>query len=210
MQATLAFFQWYKDSVCFELDRTESQYSFGDIYYLILISILIYWLPHNIWLIVYPFTPIIVVFVKYQYPSFIFDTVFWKTEALIWNIGINCGFASHFPGYLWSVPLKEGKKGSKEVVVLDCESIVPKVWYLFKSAPYCADTFQRLARFRFTALVCSGPTLNIKCLENITAVLLTLLEELFMIYSSFILFPIWNKFIAVGIFKFVLKLDWKL
>jgi hypothetical protein len=38
MQATMAIFQWYKDSVWFEPDRTESQYSFGDIYYLILIS----------------------------------------------------------------------------------------------------------------------------------------------------------------------------
>jgi hypothetical protein len=35
------------------------------------------------------------------------------------------------------------------------------VWYLLKGAPYRAGTFQRLARFRFTALVCSGPTLNI-------------------------------------------------
>jgi hypothetical protein len=32
---------------------------------------------------------------------------------------------------------------------------------LLKGAPYRAGTFQRLARLRFTALVCSGPTLNI-------------------------------------------------
>jgi hypothetical protein len=157
----MAFFQWSKDSVWFEPDRTESQYSFGDIYYLILIFDTYYWLPHNFWLIVYLITPIISVFCEISItPHLFFDTVLLETEALIWNICINCWFASHFPGYLWSVPLKEGKKGSKEVVVLDCESIVPKVWYLLKGVPYCADTFQRLARFRFTALVCSGPTLN--------------------------------------------------
>jgi hypothetical protein len=90
------------------------------------------------------------------------DTVSWTFEALIWNICINCWFASHFPGYLWSVPLKEGKKGTKEVVVFDCESISSKCGIWFKRAPCYIDTFQRLARFRSTDLVFSGPALNIK------------------------------------------------